>query len=75
MFGEVDGWKGYSQQLAHTVPGDVNPETYDDLVTVVVQKANAIVYAGFEQTKKIGERADSGAKAQERVRRALDRLS
>ena len=71
---EVDGWKGYSQQLAHTAPGDINPETYDDLVTVVVQKANAIVYAGFEQTKKIGERADSGAKAQETMRRALDRL-
>jgi hypothetical protein len=71
---EVDGWKGYSQQLAHTAPGDINPETYDDLVTVVVQKANAIVYAGFEQTKKVGERADSGAKAQETMKRALDRL-
>jgi hypothetical protein len=71
---EVEGWKGYSQQLAHTAPGDINPETYDDLVTVVVQKANAIVYAGFEQTKKVGERADSSVKAQETMRRALDRL-
>jgi hypothetical protein len=71
---EVDGWKGYSQQLAHTAPGDINPETYDDLVTVVLQKANAIVYAGFEQVKKIGERADSGAKVQETMRRVLGRL-
>jgi hypothetical protein len=71
---EIDGWKGYSQQLAHTAPDDINPETYDDLVTVVVQKANAIVYAGFEQTKKVGERADSSAKAQETLGRALARL-
>jgi hypothetical protein len=71
---DVDGWKGSSQQLAHTAPPDVNPETYDDLVTVVAQKGNAIVYAGFEQIKKVGERADSGAKAEETMRKALERL-
>ena len=70
----VEGWKGFSQQLAHTAPADVNAETYDDLVTVVLQKANAVVYAGFEQTKDIGERADSAAKAQATVGEALKRL-
>ena len=48
---ELDGWKGFSQQLAHTAPPDVNPDTYDDLVTVVLHKGNAILYAGFAQIK------------------------
>jgi hypothetical protein len=72
---EVDGWKGFSQQLAHTAPRDVNPDTYDDLVTVVLHKGNAILYAGFAQIKNTGERADSGAKAEQVMKQALARLN
>ncbi len=57
---ELHGWQGFAQQLAHTSPDDINPDTYDDLVTVVLHKDNAILYAGFAQIKKTGERADSG---------------
>jgi hypothetical protein len=71
---ELHGWKGFSQQLAHTSPRDVNPDTYDDLVTVVLQKNNAILYAGFAQIKKTGERADSGAKAEQVMKQTLARL-
>jgi len=72
---EMHGWKGFSQQLAHLSPEDVNPDTYDDLVTVVLQKGNAILYAGFAQIKNTGERADSGAKAEQVMKRALARLN
>jgi hypothetical protein len=71
---ELHGWKGFSQQLAHISPRDVNPDTYDDLVTVVLHKDNAILYAGFAQIKKSGERADSGDKAEQVMREALGRL-
>jgi hypothetical protein len=72
---EMHGWKGFSQQLAHLSPEDVNPDTYDDLVTVVLHKGNAILYAGFAQIKNAGERADSGAKAEQVMKRALARLN
>jgi hypothetical protein len=65
---ELNGWRGFAQQLVHTFPADVDPETYDDLVTVVVHRANAILYIGYAQTKKVGDRADSAPK----VRAALD---
>jgi hypothetical protein len=71
---ELHGWKGFAQQLAHTSPRDVNPDTYDDLVTVVLHKDNAILYAGFAQIKKTGERADSGAKAEQVMKKSLQRL-
>jgi hypothetical protein len=71
----LEGWSGFSQQLAHTSPPEVNPETYDDLVTVVVRKANAILYAGFAQIKKVGQRAVAGAKAEEVMKRSLARVS
>jgi hypothetical protein len=71
---ELHGWKGFSQQLAHTSPDDVNPDTYDDLVTVVLHKGNAILYAGFAQIKNTGERADSGAKAEQVMKKTLERL-
>ena len=71
---ELHGWKGFSQQLAHTSPRDINPDTYDDLVTVVLHKGNAILYAGFAQIKNTGERADSGAKAEQVMKQALARL-
>ena len=71
---ELHGWKGFAQQLAHTSPRDVNPDTYDDLVTVVLHKDNAILYAGFAQIKKTGERADSGEKAEQVMKEALARL-
>jgi hypothetical protein len=61
---EVQGWQGFAQQLAHTEPRDVDPDFYDDLDTVVLRKANAILYAGFAQVKRLGARADSAAKAQ-----------
>ena len=72
---ELHGWQGFSQQLAHTSPRDVNPDTYDDLVTVVLHKGNAILYAGFAQIKNTGERADSGAKAEQVMKQALARLN
>ena len=72
---ELHGWKGFAQQLAHTSPRDVNPDTYDDLVTVVLHKGNAILYAGFAQIKNTGERADSGAKAEQVMTQALARLN
>ena len=71
---EIDGWKGFAQQLAHTSPPEMDPESYDDLMTIVVQKANAIVYAGFAQVKKVGQPADSSVKAEETMRRTLARL-
>jgi hypothetical protein len=71
---EQAGWKGFAQQLAHTSPPDINPETYDDLVTIVVQKSNAILYAGFAQIKRIGQRADSSTKAEEVMKDTLKRL-
>ena len=70
----LDGWTGFAQQLAHTWPPDINPDTYDDLMTIVLHKDNAILYAGFAQIKKTGERADSGAKAQQVMKQALARL-
>jgi hypothetical protein len=71
---ELAGWKGFAQQLAHTSPRDINPDTYDDLVTIVVQKSNAILYAGFAQIKKIGQRADSSSKAEAVMKDTLERL-
>jgi hypothetical protein len=71
---EMAGWKGFTQQLAHTSPRDINPDTYDDLVTVVVQKSNAILYAGFAQIKRIGQRADSGSKAEAVMKDTLKRV-
>jgi hypothetical protein len=71
---ELNGWKGFSQQLAHTSPDDINPDTYDDLVTVVLHKGNAILYAGFAQIKNTGERADSGVKAEQLMKKSLQRL-
>jgi hypothetical protein len=72
---ELHGWKGFSQQLAHLSPKDINPDTYDDLVTVVLHKGNAILYAGFAQIKDTGERADSGEKAEQVMKRSLARLN
>lgn len=71
---DVSGWRGFAQQLVHTFPADVDPETYDDLVTVVVHRANAIIYVGYEQTKKVGERADSATKVRAALQRTLARL-
>ena len=72
---ELNGWKGFSQQLAHNSPPDVNPDTYDDLVTVVLHKDNAILYAGFAQIKNTGERADSGQKAEQVMKQSVARLN
>ena len=44
-----------------------------NLVTVV-QKANVILYVGFEQTKQTGERADSSSRVRAAMHVALDRL-
>jgi hypothetical protein len=71
---ELHGWKGFSQQLAHLSPKDVNPDTYDDLSTVVLHKGNAILYAGFAQIKDTGERADSGVKGEQIMKQSLGRL-
>jgi hypothetical protein len=70
----VAGWQGFSQQLAHTSPPDWHEQLYDDLDTVVVRKGNAILYAGFATVKKLGQRADSAARAQDTLKRTLGRL-
>jgi hypothetical protein len=72
---ELDGWKGFTQQLAHTSPPEINADTYDDLVTVVLHKGNAILYAGFAQVKNAGERANSGERAEQIMKQALGRLA
>jgi hypothetical protein len=71
---QLGEWQGFAQQLVHTFPSGVDPGTYDDLVTVVVRKANAIVYVGFEQTKQTGQRADSASKVKDAMKVALGRL-
>jgi hypothetical protein len=71
---EVAGWKGFAQHLVHTSPPQVNSVTYDDLVTAVVRKANAIVYAGFEQTRKTGERSDSADDLEDLLKDKLKRM-
>ena len=43
-------------------------------MTVVLHKGNAIIYAGFAQVKKAGERANSGEKAEQLLQQALSRL-
>ncbi|SIR97227.1 hypothetical protein [Micromonospora avicenniae] len=71
---EINGWKGFAQHLVHTSPPEVNPETYDDLVTVVVRKANAIIYVGYTQIKSVGKRADSDEKVKALMKTTLARL-
>ena len=71
---QLGDWEGFAQQLAHTYPSEVDGGTYDDLVTVVVHKANAILYIGFEQTKQTGQRADSATKVKDAMKVALGRL-
>jgi hypothetical protein len=68
------GWTGFAQQLAHTSPPDLNTGTYDDLVTIVAHKANAVIYFGYAQIHKIGQRADSGVKAEKLTKAILGRL-
>lgn len=71
---DLDGWQGFSQQLAHTSPKEINPDTYDDLATVVLHKGNAILYAGFATIKKVGQRANSSDVAQAMLKKTLKRL-
>ncbi len=71
---QLGEWHGFAQQLVHTYPSNVDPGTYDDLVTVVVSKANAILYVGFAQTKQTGQRADSASKVKDAMKIALGRL-
>ncbi|MEU3455005.1 hypothetical protein ABZ671_15600 [Micromonospora sp. NPDC006766] len=71
---EIGGWKGFAQHLVHTSPPDVNPDTYDDLVTVVVHKANAVLYVGYAQIKTVGQRADSDEKVKTLLKTTLARL-
>ena len=68
------GWTGFAQQLAHTSPPDLNSGTYDDLVTVVAHKANAVIYLGYAQIHKVGQRADSNKKVEKLMKVTLDRL-
>lgn len=71
---ELNGWRGFAQQLVHTFPAGVDPETYDDLVTVVLHRANAILYVGYAQTKNVGDRADSAKKVRAALEHTLKRL-
>ncbi|GII34276.1 hypothetical protein [Planotetraspora mira] len=71
---EMDGWKGFAQHLVHTSPPEMNADTYDDLVTVVVHKANAIVYVGYAQIKAVGQRADTDEKVKALMTTTLARL-
>ncbi|MFU8876168.1 hypothetical protein [Micromonospora sp. SL4-19] len=71
---EINGWTGFAQHLVHTSPPEVNPDTYDDLVTVVVHKENAILYVGYAQIKAVGKRADSDEKVKALMKTTLARL-
>lgn len=71
---QLGEWQGFAQQLVHTFPSDVDQGTYDDVVTVVVRKANAILYVGYDQTKQTGQRADSPTKVKDVMKVALSRL-
>jgi len=68
------GWTGFSQQLAHTPPPELGTGTYDDLATVVVRKANAVIYLQLAQIRKNGQRADSNDKLGKLVMTTLARL-
>ncbi|GAA4602069.1 hypothetical protein GCM10023195_05960 [Actinoallomurus liliacearum] len=68
------GWTGFAQQLAHTAPPDLGTTTYDDLTTVVAHKANAVIYFSYAEIHKIGQRADSSAKAEKLAKTTLGRL-
>ncbi|MBC6459934.1 hypothetical protein [Actinomadura sp. HBU206391] len=71
---ESAGWTGFAQQLAHTSPPDLNTGTYDDLVTIVAHKSNAVIYLGYAQIHKMGKRADSKEKIEKLMKVTLDRL-
>jgi hypothetical protein len=71
---EMHGWKGFAQHLVHTSPAGMNMDTYDDLVTVVVHKANAVIYVGYAQIKKVGQRADTDEKVGTLLTTTLARL-
>jgi hypothetical protein len=71
---EVAGWTGFAQHLVHTSPPQINPATYDDLVTAVVRKANAIFYVGYEQTKNTGDRSDSTDRLEKLLTHKLKRM-
>lgn len=68
------GWTGFTQQLAHTSPPELGTGTYDDLSTVVVHKANAVLYLQLARIHKIGQRADSGERLHDLLKTTLARL-
>lgn len=71
---ESSGWKGISQQIAHTYPPGQDDVYYEDLTHVVVRRANVILYLGVTHEKIIGERADSADTADAVLKTVLKRL-
>ena len=71
---ETGGWKGVSQQIAHTYPPGIDDVYYEDLTHVVVRRANVILFLDVTHEKVIGERADSAATAQTVLKTVLKRL-
>jgi hypothetical protein len=71
---ETGGWKGVTQQIAHTYPPAQDNVYYEDLTHVVVQRANVILYLDVTHQKIIGERADSAATADAVLKTVLKRL-
>lgn len=71
---ELNGWRGFAQHLVHTPPAGLGSDTYDDLVTVVVHKANAVLYVGYTQIKNVGERSDTEEKVKDLMTTTLARL-
>jgi hypothetical protein len=71
---EREGWKGVSQQIAHTYPPNQDSVYYEDVTHVIVQRANVILYLDVTHQKIIGERSDSAATAESVLKTVLKRL-
>jgi hypothetical protein len=71
---ELAGWKGYAQQLAHTYPRGQDSGHYDDMTTIILHRANVIIYFVVVQSKIIGDRATSAQNAKDIAKVVLERL-
>jgi hypothetical protein len=70
----LEGWEGFSQQVAHTYPPGQDSVYYEDMTHVVLQRANVILYVAVAHRNVIGQRADSSSTAQGVLKTVLKRL-
>ncbi len=71
---EMSGWAGYVQQLAHTYPLGQDDVYYDDMATVVLHRANIILYVDVSARKIIGDRSEAASQVKAIVKAVLERL-